>query len=639
MKSVGVLEVGSGGIGTVKMAVRLALAVTLSYELASLLPRNDLLLMAPFTTLFVIHGSPFATVGESIQRMLGTCVGVVLATLYVGVVSIEALTFCVGILAALLAARALPFGPIGQMQIASGALFVLVLGDPVSGSGYWRILDVIIGGIVGIAAAFIMPPPPRLGSAEQAIGDLLDGQAAQLRRVAAEIGTHEAPLPEPRRHDFDASSVALGELEAAAESELEAAAESLRFRARARRNAEQLRWLAKETRWVVGLNAQIRSISGAVDRLYDREGDEPALVARSGAAAARILCRPTRIVGHHPNPTLRPRHTRAGPGRVDAGADRGRRRPRRSGAEERLAPRPDRAPDRVDRALAGRRPHYRIAGWRPGTRVSRAGGTLTMSARNTTNHVSTGQLPPRERVRELVDEAHDRFVSVTEGRNADYIPALASVPSTLFGICIAGVSGEVYSAGDTEVEFSIQSVSKPFVFALVCNALGADAVRTRLGVNATGLPFNSVMAIELHEARTINPLVNAGAIATTSLAPGATSEAKWRFIHDGLSLFAGRDLTFDADIYASEAGCNQRNQGIARLLESYDRIDFDPLEATDVYTRQCAVKVTARDLAVMGATLADGGVNPGHEGAGRGCDHLPAYARRDGDSGPLRELG
>ena len=233
-----------------------------------------------------------------------------------------------------------------------------------------------------------------------------------------------------------------------------------------------------------------------------------------------------------------------------------------------------------------------------------------MSTTSDANHVSTGRLPPPARVRELVDEAHDRFATVTEGRNADYIPALASVPSSLFGICIAGANGDVYAVGDAEVEFSIQSVSKPFAFALVCDALGAETVRARLGVNATGLPFNSVMAIELHAARTINPLVNAGAIATTSLVPGATAEAKWRFIHDGLSRFAGRELTFDEEIYASEAACNQRNQGIARLLESYDRIDFDPLEATDIYTRQCALKVTARDLAVMGATLADGGVNP-----------------------------
>jgi glutaminase len=227
-----------------------------------------------------------------------------------------------------------------------------------------------------------------------------------------------------------------------------------------------------------------------------------------------------------------------------------------------------------------------------------------------TNHVSTGQLPASDRVRALITEAYDRFGSITDGQNADYIEALASVPPELFAIAVAGTTGEIFAVGDAEVEFSIQSVSKPFVFALIRDALGGDEARARLGVNATGLPFDSVMAIELHEARTINPLVNAGAIATTSLAPGASADAKWRFILDGLSRFAGRELVVDARIYASEAASNQRNQGIARLLESYQRIDFDPLEATDIYTRQCSLKVNARDLAVMGATLANGGVNP-----------------------------
>ena len=211
---------------------------------------------------------------------------------------------------------------------------------------------------------------------------------------------------------------------------------------------------------------------------------------------------------------------------------------------------------------------------------------------------------------ELVTEAYDRYKSVADGSNADYIRALASVSSELFAIAVVGTTGATYAVGDADVEFSIQSVSKPFVFALIRHALGGEEARAKLGVNATGLPFDSVMAMELHEARTINPLVNAGAIATTSLAPGTTAAAKWEFILAGLSGFAGRDLEVDEEIYASEASGNQRNQGIARLLESYERIDFDPLEATDIYTRQCSLKVSARDLAVMGATLANGGVNP-----------------------------
>jgi glutaminase len=224
--------------------------------------------------------------------------------------------------------------------------------------------------------------------------------------------------------------------------------------------------------------------------------------------------------------------------------------------------------------------------------------------------VSTGYLPDPEFVARLVREAYDRYRSLDEGLVADYIPALARVDRSLFGFAIVGVNGGVHEIGDAAHAFSIQSVSKPFVFALVCQAIGAEPAREKIGVNATGLPFNSVMAIELNTDRTMNPMVNAGAIATTSLVPGETAEAKWRFIQEGLSRFAGRDLALDQEIYESEAATNLRNRGIAKLLEGYERMYFDALEATDVYTRQCSLLVTAHDLAVMGATLADGGVNP-----------------------------
>ncbi len=224
--------------------------------------------------------------------------------------------------------------------------------------------------------------------------------------------------------------------------------------------------------------------------------------------------------------------------------------------------------------------------------------------------VSTGRLPSREDVVRLVREAYDRYRSNDDGAVADYIPALARVPRTLFGIAAVGADGTVAEIGDVDVGFSIQSVSKPFVFALVMQALGAEEARACIGVNATGLAFNSVMAIELNADRTMNPMVNAGAIATTSLCPGATAEEKWRFIQDGLSRFAGRPLVLDEEVYRSEAETNLRNRGIAKLLEGYGRMYFDALEATDIYTMQCSLNVTARDLAVMGATLADGGVNP-----------------------------
>ena len=224
--------------------------------------------------------------------------------------------------------------------------------------------------------------------------------------------------------------------------------------------------------------------------------------------------------------------------------------------------------------------------------------------------VTTGHLPPDNEVAALITEAYERYKDLDEGQVADYIPALARTPRHLFGICVVGVDGHSFAVGDAATEFSIQSISKPFVFALVSQVIGCDAARQKIGVNSTGLPFNSVMAIELNSDRTMNPMVNAGAIATTSLAPGETAEAKWRFIQEGLSRFAGRNLAIDQEVYESEAATNQRNRGIAKLLEGYGRLYFDALESTDVYTRQCSLNVTVKDLAVMGATLADGGVNP-----------------------------
>ena len=187
-------------------------------------------------------------------------------------------------------------------------------------------------------------------------------------------------------------------------------------------------------------------------------------------------------------------------------------------------------------------------------------------------YVSTGHLPSAKLVGELVFEAHRRFKLNTEGKNSNVYPALARVPSELFGVCVVGTSGNIHAAGDTDYEFSIMSVSKPFVFALVCQEMGAELVRAKVGANATGLPFNSLAAVERSRDGRTNPMVNAGAIATTSLVPGTTVDAKWRFIHDGLSRFAGRNLPLDEEVYASAAGTNYRNQGVARVLQSFDRI-------------------------------------------------------------------
>jgi glutaminase len=226
------------------------------------------------------------------------------------------------------------------------------------------------------------------------------------------------------------------------------------------------------------------------------------------------------------------------------------------------------------------------------------------------SYVSTGYLPSADEVKELLFEAHELFKTNDDGVNSDVYPALTRVPRSLFGVCLVGTNGNVYAVGDADYEFAIMSVSKPFVFALVCQSVGMEAAREKLGVNSTGLPFNSLAAIERSPDGRTNPMVNSGAIATTSMAQGSTPEARWQFIHDGLNAFAGRTLALNDEVYKSASETNDRNQAIARLLQSYRRIDLDPTETTDLYTRQCSLNVSAKDLAVMGATLADGGVNP-----------------------------
>jgi glutaminase len=225
-------------------------------------------------------------------------------------------------------------------------------------------------------------------------------------------------------------------------------------------------------------------------------------------------------------------------------------------------------------------------------------------------YISTGHLPSAAEVRDAVDEAYRTFRTVGRGANAGTYPALSRVPADLFGICVVSNGGALYQAGDAGYEFTIMSVAKPFVFALVCEAIGSETVKQQLGVNATGLPFDSLAAVERGTDGTTNPMVNAGAIATTSLVPGATAEAKWRFIAAGLSEFAGRDLQLDSGVYASATATNQRNRALASLLESRGRIYGDPSVTLDLYTRQSCLGVSATDLAIMAAALADGGVNP-----------------------------
>jgi glutaminase len=224
--------------------------------------------------------------------------------------------------------------------------------------------------------------------------------------------------------------------------------------------------------------------------------------------------------------------------------------------------------------------------------------------------VSTGRLPPDELVQELLEEAVERYRPNVDGALSQAYPALARVPAGHFGICLVGVDGSLFAAGETDVEFTIMSVAKPFLYALVCERLGREELRRLVGVNATGLPFNSVVAVEQSADGRTNPMVNPGAIAVTSLVPGSDAEEKWKFVLAGLSSFAGRELRVNEVVLRSATETNHRNQSLARLLQSYGRLYCDPAEAVDLYTRQSSVNVTARDLALMAATLADGGMNP-----------------------------
>jgi glutaminase len=209
-----------------------------------------------------------------------------------------------------------------------------------------------------------------------------------------------------------------------------------------------------------------------------------------------------------------------------------------------------------------------------------------------------------------VKAAYDQFRTLNEGKNADYIPALAKVPSNYFGIALVTPQGKVSTAGDIEPKFSIQSISKVFTMALVFQESGEGTVENSVGVDATGQVFNSIVAVEQYRGKEMNALVNPGAIATTGMVKGNSSDEIWRKILAMHSACAGRELTVDDEVYKSESATNQRNRAIAMLMSAYERFKGDPAQAADLYTRQCSIAVTAKDLGMMAATLANGGKNP-----------------------------
>jgi glutaminase len=211
---------------------------------------------------------------------------------------------------------------------------------------------------------------------------------------------------------------------------------------------------------------------------------------------------------------------------------------------------------------------------------------------------------------QAVDKAYTSFKDLKEGKNADYIPILTKTPSDLFGVVIATRDGKIYSAGDIDYKFSIQSVSKPFTAALIMQQQGPKTIREKIGVEPTGLPFNSKIALEIYKSRSVNPLVNAGAIAAVSLVQAKSEKDRWKQVLQNLEGFAGADLQVLEKVYDSEYKTAWSNRGIANLLYNYERLYCDPEEALRVYTKQCSVGVSTKDLAIMGATLANEGSNP-----------------------------
>ena len=225
---------------------------------------------------------------------------------------------------------------------------------------------------------------------------------------------------------------------------------------------------------------------------------------------------------------------------------------------------------------------------------------------------SPAQNPPAYEA--ALKAAYEKYKGLKEGKNADYIPALAKVNPDIYGIALVTADGKVYTAGDVKSEVSIQSISKVFTMAKVMDESGAESIVKRIGVDPTGMRFNSIVAVEFAQkvlgGPEINPLVNPGAITATSMVQGANRDAIWKSILGYYSDFAGRPLSVDQEVFKSESDTNQRNQAIGYLMYAYEFIKSDPMRATDIYTEQCSVAVNAKDLATMAATLANGGKNP-----------------------------
>jgi glutaminase len=212
-------------------------------------------------------------------------------------------------------------------------------------------------------------------------------------------------------------------------------------------------------------------------------------------------------------------------------------------------------------------------------------------------------------VRQYLDRIRAEHAATDDGALAGYIPELTRVDPAGFGVSLSSADGFIYESGDAAVEFTIQSISKPFTYALALDRIGQDAVDAKIGVEPSGEAFNEI-SVDKTTKKPKNPMINAGAIAAVSLIPAGTPDERFGVIQDFYSAFAGRRLELDHEVYASEKASGSRNRAIAYMLQSFGVLDDDPDDVLDVYFRQCSLNVTATDLARMAATLARGGVNP-----------------------------
>ncbi len=206
-------------------------------------------------------------------------------------------------------------------------------------------------------------------------------------------------------------------------------------------------------------------------------------------------------------------------------------------------------------------------------------------------------------------ELHGRLAGIDRGNVATYIPELAKADPRWFGICLVTMDGVAYGVGDVDPMFTIQSISKPFVYATALADRGHEFVTHKVGVEPSGDAFNSI-SLDPQTGAPLNPMINAGAIATAGLVAGDTTAAQWRRIESSLAAFIGRDVVVDESVYRSESETGHRNRAIAWMLKNFGIIDGDPMAVVENYFRQCSLLVNCRDLACMAATLANGGVNP-----------------------------